>query len=88
MCSEVWGTDLHKSIENVHLKFCKNSTRYKKHHTALYSFVWIWEKQDFPDLAAFMRLFSERVRGCELQLWSSDLYAMPKLKLYCKFKES
>ena len=21
--SEIWGTDVHKSIENVHLKFCK-----------------------------------------------------------------
>ena len=35
-----------------------------------------------------MRLFSERVRDCELQLWSSDLYAMPKLKLYSRYKES
>ena len=86
--SEVWCTDVHKSIENVHLKFCKNSTKHKKQNTALYSFVWIWEKQDFPYLAAFIRLYSERVRDCELQLWSSDLYAMPKLKLYCKFKES
>ena len=22
--SEIWGTDVHKAIENVHLKFCKN----------------------------------------------------------------
>ena len=35
-----------------------------------------------------MRLFSDRVRDCELQLWSSDLHAMPKLKLYSRYKES
>ena len=22
--SDVWGTDVHKSVESVHLKFCKN----------------------------------------------------------------
>ena len=35
-----------------------------------------------------MRLFSERVRDCEIQLWSSELYVMPKLKLHCKYKEA
>ena len=53
-----------------------------------YGFGWIWENQHVPDSAAFMRLFSERVRDCELQLWSSDLYAMSKLQLYSKYKES
>ena len=53
-----------------------------------YAFGWIWENQHVPDSAAFMRLFLERVRDCELQLWSSDLYAMPKLKLYSRYKES
>ena len=35
-----------------------------------------------------MRLFSERVRDCELQLWSSDFSAMPKLRLDSRYKES
>ena len=42
-----------------------------------------------PQIQQFLyELFSERVRDCELQLWSSDLYAMPKLKLYSRYKES
>ena len=149
--SEVWGTDVHKAIENIHLKFCKNqlgvgsrtptpailgecgrerlyvtciikcvkywlkiislpaesllwscySVMYNRCHLGKtnwaskirdilyrYGFGWIWENQHVPDSAALMRLFSERVRDCELQLWSSDLYAMPKLKLYSKYKES
>ena len=52
-----------------------------------YGFGWIWENQYVPDSVVFMRLFSQRVRDCELQLWSSDLYAMPKLNLYNKYKE-
>ena len=31
--SEVWGTDVHKSIEIVHLKFCKKSTRCGKQNS-------------------------------------------------------
>ena len=135
--SEVWGTDVHKSIESVHLKFCKNqlgvgsrtptptvlgecgrerlyvtciikcvkywlriislpdeslsrscySVMYNRCHLGktnwaskirdilyCYGFGWIWENQHVPDSAAFMRLFSERVRDCELQLWSSDIH--------------
>ena len=53
-----------------------------------YGFGRIWENQHVPDSAAFMRLSLERVRDCELQLWSSELYVMPKLKLYSKYKES
>ena len=149
--SEVWGTDLHKSIENVHLKFCKNQlgvgsktptpavlgecgreriyvtciTKCVKYWLKLislpaesllgscyaliynqcqlgktnwaskisdilhrYGFGWIWENQSVLDSAAFMWIFSERVKDCELQRWSSELYDMPKLRLYCKYKES
>ena len=146
--SEVWGTAVHKSVESIHLKFCKNQLgvgsrtptpavlgecgRERLYVTCIikcvkywskiislpaesllrscylvmcnrchlgktnwaskirdilysYGFGWIWENQHVPDSAAFMRLFSERVRDCELQLWSSDLYAMPKLKFYSKY---
>jgi hypothetical protein len=35
-----------------------------------------------------MKIFRERVKDCELQLWSSDIQNLSKLKLYCNFKES
>jgi hypothetical protein len=149
--SEVWGTDVHRSIEMIHLKFCKNllgvgiktptpavlgecgrdriyvscMTKCVKYwlkltslspesllhscYTCLYNrclvgktnwaskirdilykygFGWIWENQGVPDRIGFMKIFVERVQDCELQLWSSDLQKLSKLKLYCNFKES
>ena len=41
-----------------------------------------------PRFSSFYEVISERVRNCELQLWPSDLYMMPKLKLYSKYKVS
>jgi hypothetical protein len=35
-----------------------------------------------------MKIFTERVKDCELQLCSSDLQKLSKLKLYCNFKYS
>ena len=148
--SEIWGTDVHKTIENVHLKFCKkqlgvgsktptpavlgecgrerifvaciiksvefwlkiislpvesllgscyalnyNKCQLGKTNWASkirdilnsYGFGWIWENQSVPDSVAFVNIFSERVKDCEFQKWSSEVCNMPKLRLYCKFKE-
>ena len=52
-----------------------------------YGFGWIWETQSVPDSEAFVNIFSERVKDCEFQKWSSEVCNMPKLRLYCKFKE-
>ena len=148
--SEIWGTDVHKSIENVHLKFCKNqlgvgsktptpavlgecgrecifvaciiksvkfwlkiislpvesllgscyALNYRQCQLGKtnwvskirdilngYGFGWIWENQSVPDSVAFVSIFSERVKDCEFQRWSSQVCNMAKLRLYCKYKE-
>ncbi len=148
--SEIWGTDVHSSIEMVHLKFCKtllgvgsktptpavlgecgrdrlfvvciikcvkywlklmslshdsllhscytnlyNQSRRGKNNWASkirdilyqYGFGWVWENQGVPDQVAFIKLFSERIKDCELQVWSSDVQKLSKLNLYCIFKE-
>ena len=148
--SEIWGTDVHKSIENVHLKFCKiqlgvgsktptpavlgecrrerifvaciiKSVKFWLKIISLpvesllgscyalnyrqcqlgktnwaskirdilngYGFGWIWENQSVPDSVACVSIFSERVKDCEFQRWSSQVCNMSKLGLYCKYKE-
>ena len=148
--SEIWGTDVHKSIENVHLKFCKKqlgvgsktptpavlgecgrerifvaciiksvkfwlkiislpvesllgscyALNYRQCQLGKtnwaskirdilngYGFGWIWENQSVPDSVAFVSIFSERVKDCEFQRWSSQVCNLPKLRLYCKYKE-
>ena len=52
-----------------------------------YGFGWVWERQSVQNDGAFIRIFSERVHDCELQLWNSDMHSMPKLKTYRLFKE-
>ena len=52
-----------------------------------YGFGWIWENQSVSDSVAFVSIFSERVKDCEFQRWSSQVCNMPKLRLYCKYKD-
>ena len=56
----------------------------------LYShgFQWIWDGQSVLDAHAFLTVFTERVKDCELQKWHSDLTNTPKLRTYCLFKAS
>jgi len=53
-----------------------------------YGFGWAWEDQNVPDEHVFMKLFSKRLKDCELQLWASDVQNMPKLRTYSLFKET
>ena len=149
--SEIWGTNTHYSIENVHYKFCKrqlgvginaanfavlgecgrdrmyvkcvvkcvkywmkllalpresllgsaysflynqcllgkHNWAYKvKHLLEKYGFGWIWANQKVYDEVAFIKLFSERIRDCELQMWNEGIHSVSKLKTYCKFKDN
>jgi hypothetical protein len=142
--SEIWGTDVHKSSENVHIKFLKmllgvgsrtptpavlgecgrdriyvscliKCIKYwlkllslppesllKSSYMFLYNqclagktnwaskvrdllcqygFGWIWENQSVPDVEAFLKIFSERVRDCELQWWSSECEKNVKVRI-------
>ena len=53
-----------------------------------YGFGWIWENQNVLDIGAFIKIFTERVKDCELQLWSRNIHSLPKLRTYCLFKEA
>ena len=149
--SEIWGPDVHSSIENVHIRFCKSQlgvgintpnpavlgecgrdgmyvkclVKCVKYWLKLitvprdsllgssyaflynqcllgktnwaskirdilqrYGFGWIWENQNVLDSGVFIKLFTARVKDCELQLWSRDIHTLPKLRTYCLFKES
>ena len=52
-----------------------------------YGFGWIWKNQSVPDSVAFVSIFSERVKDQDGLRWSSQVCNMPKLMLYCKYKE-
>ena len=147
--SEIWGPDVHKSIEWVHYKFCKyqlgvgsqtadpdvlgecgrdriyvacfvkcikfwltiitslensllrpcyrrlcrqtepgkiNWASKVKHILYSYGFGEHWESQEVIHHVAFIQAFTQRVQDCELQLWSTDIQDMQKLRLYSKFK--
>jgi len=149
--SEIWGTNVHNSIECLHNKFCKlqlgvgsntptpavlgecgrdrmyviclcKCVKYwsklillssdsllgscyemmyrqcllgKKNWASeirdilyRYGFGWAWECQAILDVPNFLKDFSNRVKDCELQLWSSELNEMSKLKTYCLFKDA
>jgi len=53
-----------------------------------YGYGWVWENQGVPEENVFMKMFVDRIRDCELQLWISDIQNMSKLRNYCLFKES
>ena len=42
--SEIWGTDVHKTIENVHLKFCKKPVRCWKQDSYASCIRWMWNR--------------------------------------------
>jgi hypothetical protein len=149
--SEVWGYKVHKSIENVHSKFCKvqlgvgNNTptpavlgecgrdrmyiscivkcvkywlklislpsetllgscySFLYHQCLLgktnwvseirdilyrYGFGWVFEDHNVTSGDLFMKVFTERLKDCELQLWATDVHNMPKLRTYSLSKES
>ena len=148
--SEIWGTDVHSSIERLHNKFCKmqlgvgtntptpavlgecgrdhiyvaclcKCVKYWLKIVSLptdsllgscysllyqqclagkvnwaskirdilfrYGFGWIWENQSVLNVDHFLKIFSIRVKDCELQSWSSEINDMSKLRMYCLFKE-
>ena len=53
-----------------------------------YGFGWAWISQHVPDEAVFYKDFCNRVRDCELQIWSEEQQLMPKLVTYNLFKDS
>jgi hypothetical protein len=53
-----------------------------------YGFGWAWEDQGVPDDNLFMKMFSKRLKDCELQAWATDIQNMPKLRIYNLFKET
>jgi hypothetical protein len=52
-----------------------------------YGFGWIWENQNVIDVYSFLKIFTERVKDCELQSWSSEINEVSKLRTYCLFKD-
>ena len=56
-----------------------------KHVLYSYGFGEHWESQEVTNHVAFIQAFTQRVQDCELQLWSTDIQEMPKLRLYSKF---
>lgn len=149
--SEIWGPNIHSSIENVHYKFCKKqlgvgsrtpnpavlgecgrdrvyvqcyikSMKYWTKLLALpeesllrscynllyqqcqlgkrnwasdiksmlyrYGYGFVWEEQNVENAVVFIKDFSQRVKDCELQLWSTSIHEMSKLRLYVAFKHS
>lgn len=53
-----------------------------------HGFGWAWENQSVPDDNIFLKLFSKRVKDCELQLWKSELENMSKLRTYSLIKQT
>ncbi len=53
-----------------------------------HGFGWVWENQKVEDEALFVKMFSERLKDCEIQLWSTDVQNMSKLRTYMLFKET
>ena len=52
-----------------------------------YGFGYAWENQSVQDLYNFITLFSNRVKDCELQQWSTDSSEMSKLRTYRLIKD-
>ena len=59
-----------------------------KHILLKYGFGWAWENQFVQHESLFIKMFSDRVKDCELQQWKSDVNSMSKLKTYSLFKEN
>ena len=53
-----------------------------------YGFGWVWISQYVPDEAVFYKDYCNRVRDCELQMWTEEKQLMPKLVTYDLFKHS
>ena len=66
----------------------KNWASKVKNTLQRYGFGWLWENQSVYDNNSFIKLFKERVQDCETQLWHDEIHSLPKLRTYCRFKES